>query len=159
MDFLSPDHVVDVVERTLVVVLRRPPTAQVLNSLGMRIRASSRLPQGKVAYLHVVLDVPTTGRVDEGIREAFVAQSRRALPHVEGAAMILLRTGFGGAAMRAAVSSGLVLVRPSVPVRTFSRVEDGVQWLCGLSSPPRDARAILATTVSRSEALLENYTP
>jgi len=99
------------------------------------------------------------GRVDEGIREAFVAQSRRALPHVEGAAMILLRTGFGGAAMRAAVSSGLVLVRPSVPVRTFSRVEDGVQWLCGLSSPPRDARAILATTVSMSEALLENYTP
>lgn len=159
MDFLSPDHVVDIVERTLVVVLRRPPTAHVLSALGMRVRASSRLPQGKVAYLHVVLDVPTTGRVDEGIREAFVAQSRRALPHVEGAAMVLLRTGFGGAAMRAAVSSALVVVRPSVPVRTFSRVEDGVEWLSGLSSPPRDARAILTKTASMSEALLENYAP
>jgi len=160
MEYLSADHLYAVADGTVIVVLRRPPTSAVLNAVETRVRALARTRQTQVAYLHVVLDVPTTGRVDEDTRTAFIATARRTLPHIEGAAMVLLREGFAGAAMRAAVTGALMVLRPTVPVRIFSSVDDGTGWLASLpSSPRRDAAELSRTATRLGDALLENYAP
>jgi hypothetical protein len=162
MEHLSSDHVLSNVDGTLIFVVRRPPTRDVLTALEGRIHAAARAQQAPLAYLHVVLDVPTTGKVDEDTRSAFITGAKRSLHHFEGAAMVLMRDGFAGAAMRAMVTGALMVVRPSVPVRIFAKVEDGVQWLSrGLPAqgPPRDPERLASTAQEMSAALLEGYAP
>lgn len=159
MHFLSPDHVMDLTERTVICVLRRPPTAVVLASLESRMQAAARSERKKLAYLHVVLNVPTTGRVDDEARTAFIATARRSLHLFEGAAMILMGEGFVGAAMRAGVSGGLMLIRPTVPVRIFGQVDEGIAWLSLLSAPHREATKIRDSAAQLSETLLKDYAP
>ena len=45
------------------------------------------------------------------------------------AALVVLRDGFGGAALRAAISGVMLLAKGKSPVRVFGSLEEGVSWL------------------------------
>lgn len=161
MEHLSPDHVLTNVDGTFVMVLRRPPPPLVVLAVERRLREATR---AKVppAYLHVVLDVPTTGRVDDQTRSAFIAAAKRTLNGLDAVGMVLMRDGFAGAAMRAMVSSALTVVRPGVPVRIFSEVEPAARWLAttsALRGTTRDADAVIRAAGELTAVLLRDYEP
>ena len=158
MEHLSDDHAYALIDRTIIIVLRRPPTQAVIDAVEMRLQRAARTLRSRIAYLHVVLNVPTTGRVDDEIRRAFIATAKRSIHHVEGAAMVLLGEGFVGAAMRATMSGAIMLIRPTSPVRIFSSVDEGARWLATLSSP-RDARTLLDKVAEMTAALMKDYRP
>lgn len=155
MPHLSPDHVYEVVDGTFVIALRRPPTNPVLNAVEARLQGLARSQRSKVGYLHVVLDVPTTGRVDDDIRTAFIATARRALPNIDGAALVLLGEGFRAAGMRFAVTGALMALRPVSPVRIVASVREGALWLSTLHTQ-RDPEKLVQTADKLSAALLND---
>lgn len=155
MPHLSPDHMYEVVEETFVTVVRRPPTIDVLNASEARIQGIARSQRSKVGYLHIVLDVPTTGRIDDDIRAAFVATARRSLPNIDGSALVLLGEGFRAAGMRFAVTGALMALRPVSPVRIFASVREGAVWLSTLR-PQRDPEKLVQTADELSAALLSD---
>jgi hypothetical protein len=161
MEHLSPDHVLATVEGTLVMVLRRPPPPLVVLVVERRIREAARTSKAP-AYLHVVLDVPTTGRVDEPTRTAFIAAAKRTVNVLDVVGMVLMRDGFAGAAMRAMVSSALTVVRPGVPVRIFSTVAPAAQWVAASGAPrgvSRDAAALTQAASEMAAVLLRDFAP
>lgn len=161
MEHLSEDHVIASAEGTVVLVVRRPPPPRVVLSVERRLREAAR---GKAppAYLHIVLDVPTTGRVDDEIRTAFIAAAKRSVNTLDSAGMVLMRDGFAGAAMRAMVSSALTVVRPSIPVRIFSQVAPAAQWLSTSAAQrgkARDAAVLTTLAGEMASELLRGYAP
>lgn len=161
MEQLSPDHLVANVEGTIVMVLCRPPPPLVVLAVERRLRDAARA-KASPAYLHVVLDVPTTGRVDEHTRSAFIAAAKRTVNTLDVVGMVLMRDGFAGAAMRAMVSSALTVVRPGVPVRIFSEVGPATQWMAASSAQrgtARNADALTRAAEEMAAELLRNYAP
>jgi hypothetical protein len=161
MEHLSPDHVIATVERTIVLVLRRPPPPLIVLAVERRLRDAARAATPP-AYLHVVLDVPTTGRVEETTRSAFIAAAKRTVNILDVVGMVLMRDGFAGAAMRAMVSSALTVVRPGVPVRIFSSVAPAAEWMSAASREPgttRDAAALTQAAGEMAAVLLRDFAP
>ena len=161
MEHLSPDHVIANVEGTIVMVLRRPPPPLVVLAVERRLRDAARA-KASPAYLHVVLDVPTTGRVDDQTRSAFIAAAKRTVNTLDVVGMVLMRDGFAGAAMRAMVSSALTVVRPGVPVRIFSEVAPATQWMSATSAQrgtARNANALTKVAGEMAAELLRGYAP
>lgn len=162
MEYLSTEHLFDVTEKTLLVVLRRPPTLAMVATLEARVKSAARANAAPMAYLHVVLDVPSTGKVEEPIRQALMGMAKRSMQHTDCAAMVLLRSGFPGAAMRAMVSGALLLVRPTVPVRIFGEVNSAALWISSVSAEKgtrRDAAALRARVLEMQDLLLRDYVP
>jgi hypothetical protein len=147
MEFLSPDQALDFVEGTVIFVDRSQPSPAVVSTLEARVQGLARAHKQPLAYLQVVLDVPTTGRIDEESRAAMMAAGRRHMTLFESAAMVLIKQGFMGAAMRAMVSSALMSLRAKVPFRVFGTEREAVEWLCSAKSAtgrPRDAAKVMS---------------
>ena len=156
MDYLSPDQVIDFVEGTVIFVDRSQPSPSVVSTLEARVQGFARTQQQPLAYLHVVLDVPTTGRLNEESRTAMIAAGRRHMQLFDRAAMVLITQGFMGAAMRAMVSGALMALRTKVPFKVFSAEREAVEWLC-LAQPaggrPRDAAKVMSAVTAITAAL------
>ncbi|MBL8684600.1 MAG: hypothetical protein JNK05_35825 [Myxococcales bacterium] len=161
MELLSPDHAIVLVERTFVVVLRRPPTPSLVATLEARVRAAVRIHSPPLGYLHVVLDVPTTGKVDDDSRTALISFAKRTMHLSDCAAMVLMRSGFAGAAMRAVVTGALMAIRPNVPVRVFSEIDPATQFLSqnAPTEKPRDPAKVLRAANELRAHLLQDFAP
>ncbi len=156
MDYLSPDQVVDFVEGTVIFVDRSQPPPSVVSTLEARVQGFARTQQQPLAYLQVVLDVPTTGRINEESRTAMVAAGRRHMHLFDRAAMVLITQGFMGAAMRAMVSGALMALRSKAPFKVFSAEPEAIEWLCSPQSAggrPRDATKVMTALNAITTAL------
>ena len=66
---------------------------------------------------------------DADARPVFVAGMRECGPSIRGAAYVVTASGFGGAAIRAAISGLSLVAREPYPTRVFATPNDAAKWL------------------------------
>lgn len=113
----------------VLFVGRAPVEKQVVERLHARIRSVGAQHPAGAGYLHVIesngaiTDVPS-----EETRRAFTAIARDPGPSARAALIVIERTGFRGAAMRAIVSGILLAGGTKMPVKVASSVASGAEW-------------------------------
>src|SRR5207249_1304697 len=80
-------------------------------------------------YVYVAEEGDRVGAPDEEARRGFIELLRSPPPALKAAAVVVLRTGFSGVAVRAVVSGVLLTARTRGPVKVFSAREEAAEWL------------------------------
>jgi hypothetical protein len=140
-----------VVDRTLVVLARRPLTVAEIGDLDRAFLAAVKA-SGPVAYLHVS---ESTERPPPETRTAVMQRLNR---HIEsgsclGAALVVTREGFAGAALRALFTSVIAAARPAAPIKIFGRVDDAAAWLPTVLASTKGAAPTATALVAAVAAL------
>jgi hypothetical protein len=126
----TPNSAGATLENVVVFFTRAAPAPDVIARLSAQVDVVARRhPQG-TGYLHVI--APREGASlgdDAAAREGFTGIMRRAEPHGRGAAVVIERDGFLGAALRAMITTIVLAVRPKIPIKVFAAVEEAAAWL------------------------------
>jgi hypothetical protein len=137
-----------VVDRTLVLFAARPLTPVEVGELDRMFQQAVKAT-GPIGYLNVS---ETREAPSAETRQAVMQRLRR---HIEtgaclGAALVVTREGFAGAAIRAVFTAVVAAARPAAPVKLFSRVDEASAWLSAIPRPTPDAVAPTAATLLRT---------
>lgn len=152
MQRLGPDHAIIVTEHSVIFVANNPPSPEIVGRIEQTLLAAARARPSGVGYLHHILDRRGRGSVDEPTRAAFSAVVRRSGHLVSGAAIVVAREGFAGAAMRSIVSGVILATRPSFPARVFAKTPEAARWLASALAQ-RGSVVDPAALVAAAEAL------
>ncbi len=124
-------------------VWRAKPTVESAEMMRARYLAlADRYPSGFFSFGLIEADVPNP---DERARKAISAAMDAAEDRLLGATVVLEATGFGGAALRAALATMSMLTRSRFPRRFFGSVEDAAVWAARIMPDLGGASAIQAT--------------
>ena len=128
------------------MLARRPLTVAEVGDLDRAFLAAVK-SGGPVAYLHVS---ESTAPPPAETRNAVIQRLNR---HIEsgaclGAALVVNRDGFAGAALRALFTAVLAAARPAAPMKIFGRVEDAAAWLPTVLASSRGVVPVPAALVA-----------
>lgn len=108
-----------------LVFVRGQPKASDIEGV-MRQIPSAR---GAVGYLQIFDAGTAFHEPSPDERRAWIALAEQAKRHLSAGALVVLREGFGGAALRAAISGIMLLAKGSAPSKVFGSAEEAARWL------------------------------
>lgn len=143
----APDHTTAIAASSFFFYLRTLPTSTELNRVRHEIDLAGK--KGILGYIQIMhprqlrpLDI-----TDEE-RRAWVALAESAKQSGDVGAIVIMQDGFSGAALRAAVSTVLLLSRGQKPIRVFDTVEPAMRWMAhllrGKQGAPGEAELLAA---------------
>jgi hypothetical protein len=122
----DPTLRIAVVRNVLINVWRDAPNVEQMRAFGNAMRALHRARGGDGALINAVLG--GTPRFSDGVRDEAVRLTRDTLLP-RGVVHLILVEGLAGAAVRAFLSTIVLLGRSKVPTRVSSHPEDACAWL------------------------------
>lgn len=135
--------------------LRRLPTIQSLLRVRQELDA-----EGKRGRLLIYFQVMAPRQIrapalSNDLQGAWVRLAEAAKRNAELGAIVVVQDGFTGAAIRAAVSTVLLLSRGSRPAKVFSNVDAAAKWLVeslsGRAGAPSEAEILAAVEIIRAK--------
>lgn len=143
----SSDHVTAVAHRIFFLAVRRVPTSGALLRVRLDIERAGK--EGLLGYFQIMQ--PREGRpLQDGVdvQRAWVEIAAAAHRNAGVGAIVILQDGFAGAALRATVSTVLLLARGKKETRTFDGLEPASRWLAerlrAQTGAPREAEILAA---------------
>jgi len=118
----------DTIGNVVVVVTTRPLQPEEIQRIGDRADAAGA--QGRMGYLHMLAPNDAAREpLSDKARKAFVDLVRRQQDKLVAAAIVIVREGFLGAAMRGAMTAIVMAARSPVPIKLFGDPADATRWL------------------------------
>lgn len=110
-----------------------------------------------VGYLQVFPPLEGAPAAAGREREAWSALAEQMKTHTRAGALVVLQGGFGGAALRAAISGVMLISRGRTPTRVFATLDEGARYL--LSERAVDEGTRVEDLVAAARALSAEARP
>jgi hypothetical protein len=125
----GPTHALVLVENVYVFTTNGPPTAVGFAAIKRHLHEATRMHPDGFAYLQVAAVGAERGAPEEDVRRGFIGILRAPPEGLRASAVLILRSGFAGAAVRMVASGILLAARTALPVKVFSTLDDASAWL------------------------------
>lgn len=137
MQRVGPHHVIAVAEGVVIFIARSTPSPAMIRQFEQTIRSAAERSSAPVGLLHVAVADLDTGPPDDALRQEVTAMLGRSARFISAAAVVILKEGFTGAAIRAIITGFRLVHRPTFPTGTFVTIPDSVKWLASNLRPPQ----------------------
>ncbi len=138
---LATGHAQDLV----VIVWRGATTLERARGVTALVRQRTLAHQARGIGMAIVLE-PSSSPPDAGARALLASAMRETGPHIRGVAYVVTHVGFGGAAIRSAITGLSLIAREPYSTQVFSEPDRAAAWLAarmgGEATAPRIAAAI-----------------
>lgn len=130
----------------LLVALYRGTSNQVMLDELERTQDALLKKFPMISTLTVIGQATSMLRVDDSVRTRSVELGKKFENSVVGSAIVVVTKGLGAVVVRTFLSGFFLLSRAKTPMKTFSRVGDGLSWLQSLPGQDMSVKTELSAT-------------